>query len=161
MSSSAIRALLAEGRVREASVLLGYPWFVSGEVRHGDKRGRDLGFPTANMRLDPDCRLRHGIYAVRVGLGAKRYDGVASYGRRPTFDNGAPVLETFLFDFADDLYGQNLDVALIGWIRPELAFSSAEELVARMHEDAREAREVLARSPEAFPPLGQLNAVQA
>ena len=106
VSSGTIRAALAEGRVVEAAELLGYPWFVSGEVRHGEKRGRDLGFPTANLRLDPACALKHGIYAVRVGVGTQRYDGVASFGRRPTFDNGAPLLEVFLFDFSGDLYGK-------------------------------------------------------
>ena len=75
--------------------------------------------PTANLRLDPACGLKHGIYAVRVGIGRQRYDGVASFGRRPTFDNGAPLLEIFLFDFAGDLYGAELDVAFIAWIRPE------------------------------------------
>jgi len=95
----------------------GRPWFVTGEVIHGDKRGRDLGFPTANIRLDNHCGLKHGIYAVRVGRGELRYDGVASFGRRPTFDNGAPLLEVFLFDFSGDLYGATLDVAFIGFIR--------------------------------------------
>jgi riboflavin kinase/FMN adenylyltransferase len=156
ISSSAIRALLTEGRVAEAATLLGHPWFVSGEVRHGDKRGRDLGFPTANMRLAETCRLRHGIYAVRIGIGDERHDGVASYGRRPTFDNGAPLLESFVFDFSGDLYGKTLDVAILAWIRPELPFASAEELVARMQIDAREAREALAREPDAFPALGIL-----
>ena len=89
----------------EATELLGYPWFVTGEVVHGDKRGRELGFPTANLRLDPACGLKHGIYAVRVGVGGARYDGVASFGRRPMFDNGAALLEVFLFDFSGDLYG--------------------------------------------------------
>lgn len=154
VSSSGIRAALSEGRVEEAAELLGYPWFVSARVIHGDKRGRDLGFPTANLRLDPACGLRHGIYAVRVGHGKERLGGVASFGRRPTFDNGAPLLEVFLFDFAEDLYGQTLDVALIGWIRPELRFSSVDELVRQMDDDARSAREMLAAAPHAFPLLG-------
>ena len=85
--------------------MLDGPWFVTGEVIHGEKRGRDLGYPTANIRLDKNCGLKHGIYAVRVGRGAERFDGVASFGRRPTFDNGAPLLEVFLFDFKGDLYG--------------------------------------------------------
>jgi riboflavin kinase/FMN adenylyltransferase len=153
VSSSAIRAALAEGRVVEAAELLGYPWFVSGEVIAGEKRGRDLGYPTANIRLDPACGLKHGIYAVRVGVDGKRRDGVASFGRRPTFDNGAPLLEVFLFDFSEDLYGKTLDVAFMGWIRPELKFDSAEALVARMNEDCRLARAALARAPGAFPPI--------
>jgi riboflavin kinase/FMN adenylyltransferase len=153
VSSSAIRTALGDGRVVEAAELLGYPWFVSGPVMHGDKRGRDLGFPTANIRLDPACGLKHGIYAVRVGIDGRRFDGVASFGRRPTFDNGAPLLETFLFDFAGDLYGKTLDVAFIGWIRPELKFDGVDALVARMNEDSALARTALARSPDAFPPV--------
>jgi riboflavin kinase/FMN adenylyltransferase len=156
VSSSSIRAALAEGRVVEAAELLGYPWFVSGPVIKGDQRGRDLGFPTANIRLDPNCGLKHGIYAVRVAIGGVMRDGVASFGTRPTFDNGAPLLEVHLFDFSGDLYGAPLDVAFIGWIRAELKFDSADALVVRMNEDARLARAALARSPGAFPLLGDL-----
>jgi riboflavin kinase / FMN adenylyltransferase len=119
VSSGPIRDALAAGRAEEAAQYLGFPWFVSGDVLHGDKRGRELGFPTANLRLDPGCRLRQGIYAVRVAAGGRRYDGVASFGRRPTFDNGAVLLEVFLFDFTGDLYGQSIDVAFIAWIREE------------------------------------------
>src|SRR5262249_10619452 len=86
--SGPIRAALAAGRVAEARELLGYPWFVSATVAHGDKRGRTLGYPTANLNLDPGCALKHGIYAVRVGVGGRRHDGVASFGRRPMFDQG-------------------------------------------------------------------------
>jgi len=156
VSSGTIRAALEAGRVVEAAELLGYPWFVSGEVIHGEKRGRELGFPTANLRLDSACGLKHGIYAVRVGLGDARYDGVASFGRRPTFDNGAPLLEVFLFDYSGDLYGRTIDVALIGWIRPEEKFSSIEALMAQMKLDAERARDALARSPGAFPSLGPI-----
>jgi riboflavin kinase/FMN adenylyltransferase len=154
VSSSAIRMALAEGQIAEASAMLGGPWFVSGEVIHGEKRGRDLGFPTANIRLDRNCGLRHGIYAVRVGRGNGRLDGVANFGRRPTFDNGAPLLEVFLFDFDGDLYGTTLDVAFIGFIREELKFDSAEALVARMADDSARAREQLAAASGAFPQLG-------
>lgn len=153
-SSGAVRAALTSGDVADAASLLGFPWFVSGEVVHGEKRGRDLGFPTANLRLDPGCGLRHGIYAVRVAVDGRHYGGVASFGRRPTFDNGAPLLEIFLFDFRGDLYGKVLDVAFIGWVRPELKFDSVDDLVVRMNEDAREARGMLAASGDAFPPVG-------
>jgi riboflavin kinase/FMN adenylyltransferase len=155
ISSGSIRQALAGGRIEEANALLGYPWFVTGEVVHGDKRGRELGYPTANMRLDPACGLRHGIYAVRAGIGGRRHDGVASFGRRPMFDVGTVLLEVFLFDFSGDLYGQTIDVAFIGWIRHELALPSIDELVRRMDEDSRRARTLLARVPEAFPPPGQ------
>ena len=154
VSSSAIRMALAEGQIDDASAMLGGPWFVHGEVIHGEKRGRDLGYPTANIRLDKNCGLRHGIYAVRVGRGPARFDAVASFGRRPTFDNGAPLLEVFLFDFRGDLYGAALDVAFIAFIREELKFDSVEALVRQMDDDSAKARAALAAAPEAFPKLG-------
>jgi riboflavin kinase / FMN adenylyltransferase len=161
VSSSAIRMALAEGQIQEASLMLGGPWFVTGEVIHGEKRGRDLGYPTANIRLDKNCGLKHGIYAVRVARGEGkdqvRFDGVASFGRRPTFDNGAPLLEIFLFDFDGDLYGTVLDVAFIGFIRDEFKFDNVEALIARMDEDSSRARSILAAAPEAFPKLGVVN----
>ncbi len=155
VSSSSIRAALTEGRVVEAAELLGHPWFVSGTVIRGDQRGRDLGFPTANLALDPACGLKHGIYAVRAQIGGSVHDGVASFGTRPTFDDGAALLEVNLFDFAGDLYGAVIDVAFIGWIRAELKFDAIDALVRRMHEDARLARAALARAPGAFPLLGK------
>jgi riboflavin kinase / FMN adenylyltransferase len=156
VSSSAIRMALAEGQIEDATLMLGGPWFVTGKVIHGEKRGRDLGYPTANIRLDRNCGLKHGIYAVRVGCGDERYDGVASFGRRPTFDNGAALLEVFLFDFNGDLYGKILDIAFIGFIREELKFDSVEALVARMDEDSASARARLAAAPDAFPKLGMV-----
>ena len=156
VSSGAVRKALAEGKVVEAAELLGAPWFVSGEVIHGDKRGRDLGFPTANLRLDPSCGLKHGIYAVRVGVGTERHDGVASFGIRPMFDAGATLLEVHLFDFAGDLYGKTLDVAFIGWLRPERKFESLDALKRAMETDAAQAHAALARSPGAFPKLGEI-----
>jgi riboflavin kinase/FMN adenylyltransferase len=139
--------------VREATELLGFPWFVSGTVIHGDKRGRELGFPTANLRLDAGCGLRHGIYAVRAAIDGRRYDGVASFGRRPMFDSGAVLLEVYLFDFSGDLYGRSIDVAFIDWIRDEAVFASVEELTRQMQDDARRAREALARAGDVFPPI--------
>ncbi|MPZ59128.1 MAG: bifunctional riboflavin kinase/FAD synthetase [Rhizobiales bacterium] len=156
VSSQAVRAALAGGRMVEAAELLGYPWLISGTVIHGDKRGRDLGYPTANICPDPACGLRHGIYAVRVGVGGRRYDGVASFGRRPMYKIETPLLEAFLFDFNGDLYGLTIDVAFLAFVRDEMRFDSAETLVRRMDEDSRIAREALARSPDAFPPLGEL-----
>jgi riboflavin kinase / FMN adenylyltransferase len=153
VSSGPIREALEAGNLADATELLGCPWFVSGEVIHGDKRGRELGFPTANLALDPACGLRHGIYAVRVAVGGKRYDAVASFGRRPTFDNGRVLLEVFLFDFSGDLYGETIDVAFIAWLRDERAFASVDDLVRQMQEDSRQARQALARAGEAFPPI--------
>jgi riboflavin kinase / FMN adenylyltransferase len=156
VSSSAVRAALAAGRVVEAAELLGNPWFVSAPVVHGDARGRELGYPTANLRLALGCRLKFGIYAVRVGIQGSRYDGVASFGRRPTFDDGPPLLEVHLFDFSGDLYGTPIDVAFLAWIRSELKFASVPDLVRRMEEDCRLARAALARSGTAFPALGPI-----
>jgi riboflavin kinase/FMN adenylyltransferase len=154
VSSGAVRDALAAGRLAEANDLLGYPWFVTAQVVHGDKRGRELGYPTANLQLGPDCGLKHGIYAVRAGIGGARYDGVASFGRRPMFDTGTVLLEVFLFDFTGDLYGAALDVAFIAWIRPELNFDSVDDLIRRMDEDCALARHALTRAPDAFPELG-------
>ena len=153
VSSGPIRAALAAGRLDDAAEFLGYPWFVSGTVVHGDKRGRELGFPTANLRLDPACALRHGIYAVRAAIAGRRYEGVASFGRRPMFDTGAVLLEIFLFDFSGDLYGATIDVAFMAWLRDEAVFGSAKELVRQMEQDSRLAREALARAGDAFPPI--------
>jgi riboflavin kinase/FMN adenylyltransferase len=157
VSSGAVRAALTQGKVIEAGELLGMPWFVSGEVIAGAKRGRDLGYPTANIRLDQSCALKHGIYAVRANAGGRLVDGVASFGRRPTFDNGAPLLEVFLFDFSADLYGQVLDVAFIAWIRAEAKFDSVDALKRQMDADSAQAREALARAPHAFPVLGEIS----
>lgn len=140
ISSSAIRTHLQTGDIAAANRLLGHEWVVVGEVVHGDKRGRALGYPTANLRLEADCRLRHGIYAVRIRLEGKDHQGVASFGRRPMFDNGPPLLEVFIFDFDGDLYGRLLEVSFVGWIRPEERFETIEALIARMEEDARIAR---------------------
>jgi len=156
VSSGAIREALSQGKVVEAAELLGAPWFITGEVIHGEKRGRELGFPTANIRLDPSCALKHGIYAVRVDIDGTRVDGVASFGTRPTFDNGAPLLEVFLLDFEGDLYGKTLDVAFIGWVRHEQKFSSIEVLKRHMIADVTQARESLKRSGKAFPVLGRV-----
>lgn len=156
VSSSAIRKCLEEGHIAAATEMLGGPWFVTGEVIHGDKRGRDLGYPTANIRLDPQCSLKHGIYAVRVGRGGRHYDAVANFGRRPTFDNGTPLLEVFVFDFNEPLYGETLDVAFIAFIRDEEKFESIEALIRQMDDDSARARAALAADHGAFPKLGAL-----
>ena len=184
VSSGSIRTALSQGKVVEAAELLGAPWFASGTVAHGDKRGRELGFPTANVKLDPACGLKHGIYAVRVavpnsvrsrvsgnpgaagasisgsplsrGRAVQLFDGVASFGVRPMFDDGAPLLEVNLFDFSDDLYGQAIDVAFIGWIRHEQKFESIDALKRAMVADAAQARDALKRAGSAFPVLGKI-----
>jgi len=142
-SSTATRAALEAGNVARAAQLLGHPYSVLGVVIHGDKRGRKLGFPTANMRLDASSRLRFGIYAVEVRVSGKTYGGVASFGRRPTFDNGAALLEVYIFDFAGDLYGKLVEVAFLEFIRGEEKFESVEALTARIARDEEIAREIL------------------
>lgn len=142
VSSSAIRRLLEAGNVTAAADALGYRWFATGKVHHGEKRGRDLGFPTANMRLSPDCRLAHGVYAVRMRADGVVRAGVASYGRRPQFDNGAALLETFVFDFSGDLYGRGVSVEFVESLRPERKFESVQALVGQMNADAETARTI-------------------
>lgn len=143
VSSSAIRAALHEGDVVRANALLGHRYTVSGEIVHGDKRGRLLGYPTANMILDPAHGLRHGIYAVRMQVDGGIHRGVASFGRRPTFDDGAPRLETFLFDYSGDLYGRIARVELVAFLRGEAKFASIEALIAQMDRDSLAARDAL------------------
>ncbi|WP_269583621.1 bifunctional riboflavin kinase/FAD synthetase [Roseibium sp. Sym1] len=144
VSSTRIRDCLAAGDIAQANGLLGYRWFFDAEVRHGDKRGRDLGYPTANLALSEDCPLKQGIYAVKVRIGETWHDGVASHGRRPTFDNGAALFEVHLFDFSGDLYGQTLRVHLVSYLRAEEKFDSAEALTRQMDQDSAEARAALA-----------------
>ncbi len=152
VSSSTIRSLLGAGEVARANGLLGHRWFVGGEVVHGDKRGRDLGYPTANIVLPPESPLAHGIYAVRAAFDGRIAGGIASFGRRPTFDDGAPRLEVFLFDFTGDLYGKRLEVEFVGRIRGEEKFASLDALIARMDEDSAEARRMLAEPVAADAP---------
>nr|CAD6614515.1 bifunctional riboflavin kinase/FAD synthetase [Rhizobium sp. Khangiran2] len=156
ISSSRIRALLAEGDVAAAAGLLGYRFTVEGEVVGGEKLGRTLGYPTANMMLPPEMELKPGIYAVRFrNADGILHDGVASYGRRPTVtENGAPLLETYLFDFTGDLYGQTCSVSFFGHLRDEVKFDGLEPLVEQMKRDEEEARALLS----GVRPLGELDA---
>ena len=151
VSSTLVRQALEAGDIARATAFLGRPWFVRGEIAHGDKRGRELGYPTANMHLPRDVRLRFGIYAVRMRVDGLWRDGVASFGSRPTFDDGAPRLETHLFDFAGDLYGRTVDVALVAWLRGEAKFDSLAALIAQMDEDSAQARAILAATPGFLP----------
>ncbi len=145
ISSSFTRALLGEGAVVEAAGQLGYRYTVEAEVIDGKKLGRTLGYPTANMQLPPEVELRNGIYAVRFRRpDGSLHDGVASYGRRPTVtSNGAPLLETFLFDFSGDLYGEVSAVSFFGHLRDELKFDGLHPLVIQMKRDEEEARALL------------------
>ena len=144
VSSTRIRDALSIGDVADANALLGWRWQVDGTVQHGDKRGRELGFPTANLALPEGTALAHGIYAVRVRVDGRLHDGVASYGRRPTFDDGRPLFEVHLFDFSGDLYGKQVTASLAAHLRPEEKFASVEALVHQMGRDCDDARAVLA-----------------
>lgn len=145
VSSSAVRAELAQGDVEGAAELLGHTWRVAGEVKGGAHRGTGMGYPTANIGLSPGTALAHGIYAVKVHVGDKVHDGAAYLGTRPTFDNGDAVLETFLLDFDGNLYGKTIELEFIGFIRGDRKFESVEALVAQMDKDVAKAREMLKR----------------
>lgn len=153
VSSSRIRLALTEGDVATANRLLGYHWFFSGKVVLGDQRGRTLGFPTANMPTPTGFALAQGIYAVKARLGDRLLDGVAAYGK-PMFNNERPPFETVLFDFDEEIYGENLSVALVGHIRGQMMFDGLDQLIAQMHQDSAKARQLLA----AAAPIGELDA---
>ncbi|MDO5658785.1 MAG: bifunctional riboflavin kinase/FAD synthetase [Paracoccus sp. (in: a-proteobacteria)] len=148
-SSTAIRTALSEGRPRDAERMLGHWHRIEGEVLHGEKRGRELGFPTANMSMAGLHLPRLGVYAVLADVltGPHRgtYPGVASLGVRPMFGENTPNLETYLFDFTGDLYGAHLSVALVEFLRDEARFDSLDALIVQMQDDAARARAALAR----------------
>jgi riboflavin kinase/FMN adenylyltransferase len=146
-SSTRIREYLAGGRPGHAAALLGRPFEIEGRVLRGDRRGRTIGFPTANLDLGPYLRPAYGVYAVRAGLGdgeaPEWFDGVANLGVRPTVDGSRLLLETHLFGFDRDIYGQHLRIALIEFIRPERRFAGLEALRAQIAEDCAAARRIL------------------
>ncbi|MDP9786736.1 bifunctional riboflavin kinase/FAD synthetase [Agrobacterium tumefaciens] len=145
VSSSRIRSLLCDGDVAGAAGLLGYRFTVESEVIGGQKLGRTLGYPTANMALAPETELKAGIYAVRFRRpDGSIHDGVASFGYRPSVtENGAALLETFVFDFSGDLYGEVCSVSFFGHLRDELKFDGLDPLVAQIRRDEEEARAML------------------
>jgi riboflavin kinase/FMN adenylyltransferase len=148
ISSTQIRKSLSEGRPRDAAAMLDHWHRIEGAVRHGEKRGRELGYPTANMSVDGLHLPKLGVYAVLVdiltGPQMGSYQGAASLGVRPMFGINTPNLESFLFDFNGDLYGQHLSVALVDYLRPEMKFDGLPALVAQMDADCRHARAILA-----------------
>lgn len=145
VSSSRIREALMTGDPREAARLLTRPFAVRGVVQHGDKVGRTIGYPTANVDMGNYLRPAYGIYAVRGRLPDGRVlMGAANLGIRPTFDPPKELLEPYFFDFAEDLYGQEIEVELIEFLRPEAKFESLEALTTQMEADCAHAREVLA-----------------
>lgn len=147
VSSSGIRLKLAQGDVKGAAEGLGRNWRVAGQVVGGAKRGTGMGFPTANLPMPRGTSLGHGIYAVRAHIDGTAHPAAAYLGTRPTFDNGMPVLEVFLFDFNGDLYGHSIEVEFIDHIREDRKFDSPEALVAQMQDDVAKARSILAAAP--------------
>jgi riboflavin kinase/FMN adenylyltransferase len=142
-SSSRIREHLRQGETREAADQLGYWWRVRGLVSEGAGRGKGLGFPTLNLPLVPGQDVRHGIYAMRVAHDGKRHPAAGYIGSRPTFGVGEPTLEAYLLDFEGDLYGQEVEVEFIAFLRPDATFASADGLAEQMRLDSEQARGVL------------------
>ena len=146
VSSTAIRDALASGDMKTATALLGRHYRMSGKIVKGESVGRTLGYPTANVDLRRRQSAVMGIFAVRVhGIGDGPVDAVASVGSRPTFNGTKPILEVHIFDFDRDIYGEYIHVDFIAWLREQVKYDSAEELVAQMHIDADNARSALAR----------------
>lgn len=145
-SSTAIRESLIAGEPEKAAEILGHDWVADGVVEHGEKRGRTIGFPTANLHLGELIHPRHGVYAVRARIAGEKdwHDGVANFGRTPTTGIRDPLLETFIFDFDRDIYGQHLEVALVRYLRPELKFNSLDDMVVQMDKDVEAAKRHLA-----------------
>ncbi|MCC5956840.1 MAG: bifunctional riboflavin kinase/FAD synthetase [Natronohydrobacter sp.] len=147
-SSTAIRQALSEGKPREAAAMLGHWHRIDGPVLHGEKRGRELGYPTANMSIAGLHPPRFGVYAVLVdvleGPHQGQYHGVASMGVRPMFGENQPNLETYIFDFKGDLYGTPLSVALVEHLRDEMRFDSLDALITQMDADSARTRAIFA-----------------
>ena len=144
--STATREALERGDVAMAARLFGHLWFVDGEVLHGRKVGRTLGFPTANIALDPSCDCATASMPCAAPSTAHAVDGVASFGTRPVFDNGPPLLEVYLFDFDGDLYGRVMEVAFVGFIRGEATSPRSTRGRAHARRPAQ-ARKILLPSP--------------
>jgi len=143
-SSSRVRELVAAGDMKAACDVLGHPFMISGRVAHGDKRGRTIGFPTANVALGGYIHPKFGVYAVRAQLpDGKMVDGVANLGLRPTFAGAAPRLEVHLFDFNADIYGDRVQVQLLELIREEKKFDGLDALKAQIAVDGEQARKIL------------------
>jgi riboflavin kinase/FMN adenylyltransferase len=142
VSSSCIRQLLLDGRVDEAEMLLGRYHFLSGKVVGGNRRGRELGFPTANILTRTEVVPANGIYATLTEWNGKRHLSVSSIGTNPTFGEGPRTVESFIFDFDREIYGESLKLLFVKRIRDERRFASVKELVAQMHDDANQAQAI-------------------
>jgi riboflavin kinase/FMN adenylyltransferase len=143
ISSTSIREALRDGKPDVAAALLGHPWTVEGRVEGGDRRGRTIGFPTANVSLEGYLEPALGVYAVRVEVDGRKYGGVANFGRRPTFDKKDVLLEVHIFDFEGDIYGQPIVVSFISFLRPEMKFAGLDALKAQIAKDSETARALL------------------
>lgn len=145
VSSTRIRGHLKNAEISQANALLGWEWFIQSKVVHGDKRGRELGYPTANMHFGDTIVPSHGIYAVRIQIEGhdEWLHGAANIGIRPMFETAMPMLETFIFDFDGDLYGQSLKVKPVQKIRNEIKFDNLEDLKIQMAADCKVAKEIL------------------
>jgi riboflavin kinase / FMN adenylyltransferase len=161
ISSTAVRQKLIAGQPRDAAALLGHWWRMAGDVLHGDKRGRTIGFPTANIGLGDYVRPMLGVYAVRVhGAGDAVLEGVANLGKRPTVDGTDARLEVHVFDFTGDLYGRTLEIELVEFIRAEMKFSGIDTLKAQIAVDSATAQKILrqpAYAASRFRPLTRSN----
>ncbi len=155
ISSSEIRTALKAGHPEEAARLLGHWWSLEGHVGPGDKRGRTIGFPTANLKLERMLQPAFGVYAVRARIqgGEKVYDGVANFGLRPMFALSSPLLEVHLFDFSGELYGELLEIELIAYLRGEMKFEGLDALKSAIAADCEIAKVVLKALPNDVPPL--------
>lgn len=143
VSSTRIRTLLYEGKVREAAGLLGYPYSITGTVVSGTGRGREMGFPTANIETTWEVFLKDGVYAVRARLNGRPYAGALNLGTRPTFGGTRRTIEVFILNFSDNIYGKTMTVEFIERIRDEKAFKSVEDLIREIEKDVRKVRRIV------------------
>ncbi|OGP82808.1 MAG: riboflavin biosynthesis protein RibF [Deltaproteobacteria bacterium RBG_16_54_11] len=143
VSSTRIRELIARGDIREANRMLGSNFFMLGKVIHGHARGKGLGFPTANLEITQDLYPKEGVYAATVIVDEQTYDGVVNIGTNPTFGDEKLAVEVFLFDYHGDLYGKELQVALVDKLRDEQTFPSVDALVRQIGQDIQKAKEIL------------------
>ena len=143
LSSSNVRALLQVGDFKEAEKMLGHKWLIKGKVIGGDKRGREIGFPTANLEVNDFLKIKFGVYAVNVDIEGDLYNGIANYGIRPTFKGEKLLLETYIFDFSKDIYGKDIVVSFIEFIREEKKFEGVDLLKKQIDMDSKKALEIL------------------
>ena len=142
-SSSAIREHIKQGHISAANQLLGYNWIIEGKVIHGDKRGRSIGFPTANIDISPYLLPKPGVYCVKVHINQQTYRAVTNIGYRPTFKTKKPLLEVHIFEFSEDIYGQFIQVEFLDFLRAEKKFNSLQDLTSQIQEDCIQAKDRL------------------